>query len=108
MTPTRTATPPPETASQRPVQTPAQTPAQTPPASPPATTEAVLLLRLPIPGNVLVDGVDRGQKANWRESIRPGQHSIRIARDGYAPIDTNITFVAGDTVRVTLTLVARP
>lgn len=95
--------------------TPAQPPPQTSAAAstPPVTeaaadAEATLQLILPTPGIVTIDGVSKGERSRMQEKLRSGRHQIRIERDGFAPIDTAITFAAGETKRVTLTLVARP
>ncbi|MBA3852772.1 MAG: hypothetical protein C0503_00065 [Gemmatimonas sp.] len=69
---------------------------------------AELLLVLPTPGVVTIDGVDRGEQSRMRDSLRAGVHNIRIAREGFTPIDTSISFASGESKRVTLQLVARP
>jgi len=69
---------------------------------------AELLLVLPTPGLVVIDGIDRGEQSRMRDSLRAGEHNIRVTRDGFAPIDTTIAFAAGESKRVTLHLVPRP
>jgi len=125
-TPETTVPPPTRTPRPRPQQT--QTPAQTqptpvqtapPPATTPATTpstspsdasSAMAVLRLAVspPGVVSIDGVDKGERRQMQEEIRPGQHQISVRKDGYAPLDTIITFTAGKTETVRLTLTPRP
>ncbi len=121
--PTARTTPTQRTPARQPANTPSTPPqqvAQTPPpqtepapASPAPVTEsadaeATLQLILPTPGVVMINGVSKGERSRMQEKLRAGRHAIRIEREGFAPIDTNITFAAGETKRVTLTLVARP
>jgi serine/threonine protein kinase len=121
---TQTQAPPPQTQTPtRPRSTPTQpTPTQTAPAPvqtapPPSTapaggdasaTPTEILLRVSPAGMILIDGVEKGDRGSLREAIRPGVHQISVRKDGFAPLDTTITFAAGQPTRVTLTLVPRP
>ena len=69
---------------------------------------AVLQLILTTPGAVMIDGVAKGERSRMVDSLRAGTHSFRVEKAGFIPLDTNISFNAGETKRVTLTLVPRP
>jgi hypothetical protein len=94
----------------RPTTTPPATPAAGAPAPAVAAapTSGVLLLQLPTPGFVSVNGVAEGERRNFRTSLSPGTHVVRVEREGYLTKDTTLTVRGGDTLRVTLTLVERP
>jgi serine/threonine-protein kinase len=98
----QTATPP----QTRPAAPQSEPVAATPPAA--AAEPATLQLILPTPGNLFIDAVPKGEKSRTQEQLRAGAHQIRVERDGFATIDTVITFAAGETKRLTLRLVARP
>jgi serine/threonine protein kinase len=88
---------------------PATTPTNTPSTAPAgASAMATLRLALTPPGIVSIDGVDKGEKRQLQEEIRPGTHVISVRKDGYAPIDTTVTFTAGKTETIRLTLTPRP
>ena len=107
--PASTATPTTRTqpVSQPPASQPQPAPVTTPPA-PAASAMAVLQLILNVPGAVTIDGVPKGERSRMVDSLRAGAHSIRVEKAGFQPVDTIISFSAGETKRVTLTLVARP
>jgi eukaryotic-like serine/threonine-protein kinase len=124
--PTSTATqvvPPTAPVRQAPAQTQPQSPPRTttPPASPAAGAPAsgtpapaaaasptLLFLTVPTPGFVSVNGVSEGERRNFRTALRPGEHVVRVEREGFVTIDTTLIARGGDTLRVTLTLVERP
>jgi serine/threonine protein kinase len=117
--PQQTQAPPPATrrpqSSTQTQSTPTQTaPAPVPTAPAPTTPSGdagaptEILLRVSPAGMILIDGVEKGEKGSLREAIRPGQHQISIRKDGFVPLDTTITFAAGQPTRVSLTLVPRP
>jgi len=86
-------------------QPPRQTPRQQPrPAQQPASTKGELRLRLRPPGMLSIDGTEIGEYNSYRDSLPAGQHLIQVRRDGYAPVDTSITIVAGKPLNVRIDL----
>ncbi len=78
-------------------QPPRQTPRQQPrPPQQPASTNGELRLRLRPPGVLSIDGTEIGEYNSYRDSLPAGQHLIQVRRDGYAPVDTSITIIAGE------------
>lgn len=109
----KVASPPPrprpqtQTAANPPANRPAQT--NTPaPAPAAATGPGLLFLTLTTPGVVSIDGVQIGERSRLRETLSAGRHLIRVERDGFITKDTVLAVLGGDTLRVTLSLQARP
>lgn len=110
-------------ANERPVATTRPTPRETqaptvaapvtaaPPTTAPApaaTAEATLQLLLPVPGVVSIDGVLVGERTRLQDQFSPGDHLIRVEREGFVTKDTIVSLKAGETTRVTLRLQAKP
>lgn len=57
-----------------------------------------------------IDGVDQGERTQFRGPLSPGQHLIKaVSRDGTMSAELKVNIVAGDTLRPpTLTLQAKP
>ncbi len=117
-TPTTTKvvqTPPvtaPATTPQQSAPTPtAPTPTAPAPSTPPAAaaTTGLLQLRISAPAVLSIDGVDKGERRNFSEDLNPGRHLVKaVTRDGTQSAEQVINVVAGETLRVTLTLQAKP
>jgi serine/threonine protein kinase len=99
-TPTQTQTAPVQTAPP-----PTTTPAPAPAA---AAGTARLQLVLTPPGEVSIDGVSKGERSRFAEEISVGSHLITVTKAGYARLDTTVTFAAGETKTVRLTLTPQP
>ena len=67
-----------------------------------------LRVRLPVPGDVEIDGQKFGQRANFMEQLVAGTHTIRITKDGHETISRTVDIKAGETVTLTLELRPRP
>ncbi|MBM4318836.1 MAG: PEGA domain-containing protein [Deltaproteobacteria bacterium] len=76
--------------------------ATAPVAAPPvAGSEATLLLKLDLQGaKVTVDGQEVAPSATGELKIAPGQHKVKIAREGNEPIEQVVAASAGSTVEV--------
>ena len=127
-TPTKTSTkatePAPRPAPTKVAQTPTKTPttptttpvqSAPPPSAPapapagPAATTGLLQLRISAPAVLSIDGVDKGERRNFSEDIAPGRHLVKaVTRDGSMQAEQVINVTAGETLRVTLTLQAKP
>jgi serine/threonine protein kinase len=59
-------------------------------------------------GTVSVDGVEQGDTPIVRMELTPGQHAVRITREGYKPEVATATITAGNEVRLSRTLVRAP
>ncbi|MEM1029679.1 MAG: PEGA domain-containing protein [Myxococcota bacterium] len=46
-------------------------------------------------GRVLIDGEEVGV-GNWSGALTAGPHTLRVERDGYAPVEREVMIVAGD------------
>jgi len=102
-TPTQTATQPPAAQPQP------STPANAPSSAPAASTTGILQLLLTPPGAVSINGEPRGERRTLVDTLRAGVlHQIKVEKAGFIPIDTTVLLPAGERVRMTLTLVARP
>ena len=99
------------TSTGNPASTPASTPATTP-ATPPAeaapTGPATLQLVLSTPATIFIDGVSKGERRTLQEQLTPGDHLIKIQREGFVTVDTAVTLRAGPPQRVNITLQPRP
>jgi hypothetical protein len=89
---------------------PAPTPPPAPPpAAPPRDAGALSIVRVSVSpaANVFVDGVDRGRKNRFEETVVPGTHTLRIAREGFVTRDSTITLAPGATVLLRIELIER-
>ena len=85
-------------------------PAQQAPA-PEASTDAglaTLQLLIQPAATLIVDNVNKGQQARYREQMIPGTHTIRVEREGWATKDTTVTIAAGPPKTIRLNLTERP
>jgi serine/threonine protein kinase len=104
-TQTQTVTKAPEAAPTAPATAPV-TPPSAPAAGGPGTLQ---LLLAPAPGGkVSIDGVPKGEVSRLSEQLPAGPHAVRVERDGFVTKDTVVTIIAGQPLRITLTLQARP
>ena len=72
-------------------------------------TTGTLLLRLSAPALLSIDGVDKGERVSFRDAIAPGRHLLKaVTPDGTKSAEQVINVVAGDTLRLNLTLQAKP
>ena len=56
-----------------------------------------------------IDGVDKGQRSRFSEALNPGRHLLKaVTANGTQSAEQVINVVAGETLRVTLTLQAKP
>jgi serine/threonine protein kinase len=72
---------------------------------PPASRSGYLTINAIPYGTVSVDGVEIGDTPIVRREVGPGEHSIRIVREGFRPDSTIATVTAGNEVRLSRTLV---
>ncbi|MBI1968181.1 MAG: protein kinase [Gemmatimonadetes bacterium] len=86
---------------------PSPTQPAAPPPADPAAGLSVLRLSITPAANVLLDGVDRGQKSRLQETMVPGTHTLRFVREGFVTKDTTITLAAGETVLLRIELAER-
>lgn len=88
--------------------TPPAPPAAPPPAAP-KDAGAVSIVRVSVSpaANVFMDGVDRGKKSRFEETVVPGTHTLRIVREGFVTRDTTITLAPGATVLLRIELLER-
>ncbi len=113
-TPRETKSTPPRTPARTPTQAVTKAPEPSPttpapvPTAPAATGPGTLQLLLTTPGNVSIDGVGKGERTRLQEQLAPGPHLVRVEREGFVTKDTVVTLLAGQTIRVTLSLQARP
>jgi hypothetical protein len=105
---TTSTTRPPDTTPQR--SEPAPAPAPVAPAPAATAAEAGRLFVNASPwGQLFVDGQLVGNTPKANLSVSAGTHTIRVARDGFEPIERTIRVGAGETVRLTdLVLTPRP
>jgi eukaryotic-like serine/threonine-protein kinase len=59
-------------------------------------------------GTVSIDGVEAGDTPVVGRELPPGQHKVRITREGFRPETTTVTITAGNEVRLSRTLVPGP
>jgi hypothetical protein len=59
-------------------------------------------------GTVSIDGVEAGDTPLVGRELPPGQHTVRITRDGFRPEVATVTITAGNEVRLSRTLVPAP
>jgi serine/threonine-protein kinase len=84
-----------------------QPPPRQPPPRPSTPSTGLLQIRIRPAATVFVDGVSKGERGSFEESLTVGQHVLRIERDGYVPVDTTITIRAGQPFRSTFSLQQR-
>ncbi|GIW53240.1 MAG: hypothetical protein KatS3mg081_2595 [Gemmatimonadales bacterium] len=53
---------------------------------------------------IYIDGALKVQGTTYRDTLAPGEHSIRLEREGFVTVDTTVTLAPGQTETVTLTL----
>jgi predicted Ser/Thr protein kinase len=53
---------------------------------------------------IYVDGALRREGTAYRDSVTPGEHRVRLERDGYLPVDTTVSVGARATVLVRLNM----
>jgi predicted Ser/Thr protein kinase len=53
---------------------------------------------------IYVDGALRREGTAYRDSVMPGEHRVRLERDGYLPVDTTVSVRARATLLVRLTM----
>jgi serine/threonine protein kinase len=56
-------------------------------------------------GTVSIDGVEAGDTPVVGRELPPGQHKVRITREGFRPETTTVTITTGNEVRLSRTLV---
>ena len=49
---------------------------------------------------ILVDGVQKSRGRQYQEAFGPGRHIVVLQREGWVRVDTTVTIVAGDTLRL--------
>jgi hypothetical protein len=59
-------------------------------------------------GSVSIDSVEVGDTPIVGRELPPGQHSVRITREGYRPEVVTVTITAGNEVRLSRTLMRAP
>jgi hypothetical protein len=69
---------------------------------------ATLQLVIQPAATLIVDNVNKGQQARFREQMIPGTHTIRVEREGWATKDTTVTIVAGPPTTIRINLTERP
>ena len=74
------------------------------PTGAPAPTTGVVRIGMNPPAIASIDLVPTTQRSTYVTTIAPGQHLLRVEREGYVSRDTTIRLAAGDTItwRVTL------
>ena len=79
------------------------------PAPPAPSAEPALLSINAIPwGSVYIDGRPVGNTPQLDLAVQPGQHRLRVERQGYRPYERMIDLAPGQRLRVTdITLVER-
>ena len=92
---------------------PATTERPTSPVTAPAASSAdaglaTLQLVIQPAATLIVDNVNKGQQARFREQMIPGTHTIRVEREGWATKDTTVTIVAGPPTTIRINLTERP
>jgi hypothetical protein len=101
------ATPTAETTT-APPPTPSTAPATAPPPAVSAEPGKLFVNASPW-GQLFVDGQLIGNTPKANLSVSAGPHVIRVARDGFEPVERTIRVGAGETVRVTdIVLTPRP
>lgn len=109
---------PPDSASTKPVRKPARARrAPTPPSTAPRDQRPGAETAVPAPkvgyltinavpyGTVSIDGVEAGDTPLVGRELPPGQHTVRITREGFRPEVATVTITAGNEVRLSRTLV---
>ena len=81
------------------------TPATT--VQPPTTSGYLTVNSVPY-GTVSIDGVEAGDTPVVGRELPPGQHKVRITREGFRPETTTVTITSGNEVRLSRTLVPGP
>lgn len=81
------------------------TPATT--VQPPAVAGYLTVNSVPY-GTVSIDGVEAGDTPVVGRELPPGQHKVRITREGFRPETTTVTITTGNEVRLSRTLVPGP
>ncbi len=109
-TPTR---PEPRPTDPTPVQTRRQEPERRPPPrrepeTPPAPTVGYLTIDARPWGTVFVDGIEIQDTPLVRHELRPGRHIIEVRREGYRTVIDTVQISAGNSTRLTKTLVSTP
>ncbi|MBI5525760.1 MAG: PEGA domain-containing protein [Deltaproteobacteria bacterium] len=88
------------------------TPPPPPPAPPPPATPAgpasLNLNSDPTEATIFIDGSPMGKTPQHKLSIDPGEHVLRLAKDGYVDAETTITLSAGETRNIKMTLEELP
>lgn len=89
-------------------QPPVQAPAAVTPVTPTAVARlGVLLLTIEPEADVFLDEVYRGRQTVRSDTLEPGAHLLRVARDGYRTLDTTLRLTAGQIVRLEVRLERR-
>jgi hypothetical protein len=56
-------------------------------------------------GTVAIDGIEMGDTPLVGRELPPGEHTVRITREGFRPEVATVTITAGNEVRLSRTLV---
>jgi hypothetical protein len=83
-------------------------PAASVPQTPPPPRSGFLTVNANPYGTVWIDDVEIGDTPIVGREISPGDHAIRISREGYRAESTTVTITAGNEVRLSRTLVRQP
>lgn len=77
-------------------------PATPTPATPaPAAEPARLVISTDPWGEILIDGRPAGNTPRTDLTLPPGEHLIRVVRDGFMPFERRVTVRSGETLRLT-------
>jgi serine/threonine-protein kinase len=100
---------------------PRSRPVPAPPSNGPRTQRPGAETNVPVPakvgyvtvnavpyGTVSIDGVEVGDTPVVGHELPPGQHTVRITREGFRPEVATVTITAGNEVRLSRTLVRAP
>lgn len=107
--PNRTAKPPePKRRPARPSGTARAGPPTPATTVPPPSAAGYLTVNSTPYGTVSIDGVEAGDTPVVGRELPPGQHKVRITREGFQPETTTVTITTGNEVRLSRTLVPGP
>jgi hypothetical protein len=70
----------------------------------PAETGSLIINTTPTGARVMVDGRDAGLSPATLAGLVPGNHTLAITKDGYAPITRQVEIIAGTALPVTFVL----
>jgi len=76
-----------------------------PQESPTATTGSIQVTSNPQGAKVYLDGTDTGKATNCTlDNVSPGDHTVKLAKEGYVDYQENVSVTAGQTAAVNVTL----